>query len=82
MSQENIEIVRAMFEANSAGDMDAFRELHDPDVIMRTPKGHADVSTTETYIGEPTLDELRTAIEGFRYERTFSPQRNAPQSRL
>jgi ketosteroid isomerase-like protein len=39
MSQENLEVARAMFEANSAGDTDAFRELHDPDVIMRTPKG-------------------------------------------
>jgi len=39
MSQENVEIVRAMFEAYSAGDMDAFRELHDPDIIMRPPKG-------------------------------------------
>ena len=39
MSQENVEVVRAMFEAYSAGDMDAFRELHDPDIIMRPPKG-------------------------------------------
>jgi ketosteroid isomerase-like protein len=39
MSQENVEIVRAMFEAYSAGDMDAFRELHDPDVIGRMPEG-------------------------------------------
>src|SRR5436309_964430 len=37
VSQENVEIVRAMFEAYSAGDMDAFRELHDPDVIGRMP---------------------------------------------
>ncbi len=28
-----------MFEAYSAGDMDAFRELHDPDVIGRMPEG-------------------------------------------
>jgi ketosteroid isomerase-like protein len=39
MSKENVEVVRAMFEAYSAGDMDAFRELHDPNVIMRPPKG-------------------------------------------
>ena len=39
MSQENVEIVRAAFEAYSAGDMDAFRELHDPDVIVRTLEG-------------------------------------------
>jgi ketosteroid isomerase-like protein len=36
MSQENVEIVRAFFEVWNAGDMDAFRELYDPDVIVRT----------------------------------------------
>jgi ketosteroid isomerase-like protein len=35
MSEENVEIVRALFEAWNAGDMDAFRELYDPDAIMR-----------------------------------------------
>ena len=39
MSQENVEVVRAFFEAWNAGDMDALRELHDPDAIMRTPEG-------------------------------------------
>ena len=39
MSQENVEIVRAAFEAWNAGDMDALRELYDPDVIVRTPEG-------------------------------------------
>jgi site-specific recombinase XerD len=35
--------------------------------------GHANVSTTETYLGRPTLDELRRAVAGFKYglsERT------------
>jgi hypothetical protein len=35
MSQENVEVVRALFEAWNAGDMDALRELHDPGVIVR-----------------------------------------------
>jgi ketosteroid isomerase-like protein len=35
MSQENVKIVRAVFEAWNAGDMDAVRDLLDPDVIMR-----------------------------------------------
>jgi ketosteroid isomerase-like protein len=35
MSQENVEVVRALFEAWNADDMDAFRELYDPDAIMR-----------------------------------------------
>src|SRR5437867_3879562 len=39
MSQENVEVVRASFEAWNAGDMDAFRELYDPGVILRTVEG-------------------------------------------
>jgi hypothetical protein len=39
MSQENVEIVQATVEAWNAGDMDARRELHDPDVIVRPPEG-------------------------------------------
>ena len=35
MSQENVEIVKAAFEAWNAGDMDALRDLCDPDVIVR-----------------------------------------------
>ena len=36
MSEENVEVIRAVFEAWNAGDMDAVRETHDPDVILRT----------------------------------------------
>jgi ketosteroid isomerase-like protein len=39
MSQENVEIAKAAFEAWNAGDMDAFRELLAPDVVMRLPEG-------------------------------------------
>jgi ketosteroid isomerase-like protein len=39
MSEENVEVGRAAFEAWNRGDMDAFAELYDPDVIMRTPEG-------------------------------------------
>jgi uncharacterized protein len=39
MSQENVETVRAGFEAWNAGDMDALRELHDADAIMRPAEG-------------------------------------------
>ena len=38
MSQENVEIAKAAIEAWNAGDMDAFRELYDPDIIMRPPE--------------------------------------------
>ena len=33
--QENVEVVRAGFEAWNAGEMDALRELYDPDVVVR-----------------------------------------------
>ncbi len=39
MSQENVEVFRRVFEAWNAGDMDAFRELYDPDAIMRSLEG-------------------------------------------
>jgi ketosteroid isomerase-like protein len=35
MSQENVEVVRANFEAFNARDLDALREMYDPDVIVR-----------------------------------------------
>ncbi len=38
MSRENVEVVRALFEAWNAGNMDAVRELYDPDVILRGPR--------------------------------------------
>ena len=39
MSQANVEIVRAVYATWNAGDMGAFRDLHDPDAIMRPPEG-------------------------------------------
>ena len=38
MSQENVEVSRAAFEAWNVGDMDALRDLYDPDVIGRPPE--------------------------------------------
>jgi ketosteroid isomerase-like protein len=38
MSQENVEIVQAAFAAWNVGDMDALRELYDPDAILRMPR--------------------------------------------
>ena len=37
MSEENVEMIRKAFEAWNAGDMDAVRDVYDPDVIMRAP---------------------------------------------
>ena len=39
MSQQNVEVVRRGFDAWNAGDMDALRELYDPDVIVRAVEG-------------------------------------------
>jgi ketosteroid isomerase-like protein len=39
MSRANVDVVRAAFEAWNKGDMDALRDLYDPDVIMRTVEG-------------------------------------------
>src|SRR5438093_11512124 len=39
MSRENAETVRAALAAWNAGDMDAVRELYDPDAVVRPPDG-------------------------------------------
>ena len=39
MSRENVEVVRAVFAAWNAGDMDAVRALLDSDVVVRAPAG-------------------------------------------
>jgi ketosteroid isomerase-like protein len=36
VSQENVEIIRRLFEVWNAADLDAFRDLYDPEVIVRT----------------------------------------------
>jgi ketosteroid isomerase-like protein len=38
MSRENVEIVRRAFEVWNTGEMDALRELYDPDIILRPPE--------------------------------------------
>lgn len=39
MSQDTVKVVRAGFEAFNTGRTDVYRELYDPDVIMRAPEG-------------------------------------------
>jgi ketosteroid isomerase-like protein len=39
MSQENVDVVRAAYEAWNAGDMDAWADFLAPDVISRPPEG-------------------------------------------
>ena len=52
MSQENVEVVRAVFAAWNARDMDAVRELYDPDVVMR---GVEDWPEPGPYMGRDAL---------------------------
>ena len=39
MSQENLEVARGVFDAWTAGDMEAVRDLYDPDVVVRPLEG-------------------------------------------
>jgi len=39
MSGENVETVKAAYAAWNTGDMDAYRELCDPEIIVRSPEG-------------------------------------------
>lgn len=39
MSQENLEVVRAAFDAFNRGDMDGFRDRHHPEAIWRVAEG-------------------------------------------
>ena len=39
MSQENLEVAKAVIETWNARDMDALREYYDPGVILRTLDG-------------------------------------------
>ena len=51
----------------------------------QTLLGHADLKTTENYIGQPTLDELTDSLEGFTFELPHAnvrsrEDRNHPKS--
>jgi ketosteroid isomerase-like protein len=39
MSDEHLELSRRLYDAWNAGDMEALRELHDDEVVMRHPDG-------------------------------------------
>jgi len=64
MSQENVDAVRAGFEAWNAGDMDALREYYDPGVILRTLDGWPEPGP---YVGREAVmrwfEQLREAWE-------------------
>jgi ketosteroid isomerase-like protein len=64
MSQENVEVVRAVYEAWNAGDMDALRERFDPEaIVVRTPQGWPE---TGPYVGrEAVMREIEQWRETF-----------------
>ena len=45
MSEENVEVVRALFDAYNAGDMDAVSALHDSKVIWAAFEGFPEADT-------------------------------------
>jgi ketosteroid isomerase-like protein len=70
MSQENVEIMRAYFEAWNAGDMDAVRELYDPDAILRMPEGWPEPGP---YVGREAvwreIEQLRDSWDADAFEQ-------------
>jgi ketosteroid isomerase-like protein len=70
MSQENVEVVRAVYETWNAGDMDALREMYDPDVIMRMPEGWPEPGP---YVGREAvwreIEQLRDTWDADAFEQ-------------
>ena len=65
MSQENVEVVRAVYEAYNADDMDALRELYHPDLVMHHVEGWPEPGPSvgrEAVLRE--VEQLREAWEG------------------
>jgi ketosteroid isomerase-like protein len=64
MSEENVEVVRALFEAWNSGDMDAVREGYDPGIIWRPPEGWPEAGP---YVGREAvmrqLEQLRETYD-------------------
>jgi ketosteroid isomerase-like protein len=65
MSERNIGVVQASFEAWNAGDMDAFREMYHPKVIMRMAEGWPEPGP---YVGREAvmrqIGQMRATWEG------------------
>jgi len=71
MSQENLEVVRAAYEAWNVGDVDALRETHDPAVIARYPE---DWPESGPFVGREAvvrqLEQLRETWDANAAEAT------------
>ena len=63
-------VVRAVYEAWNTGDMDALREMYDPDVIMRLPEGWPEPGP---YVGREAvwreIEQLRDTWDADAFEQ-------------
>src|SRR4051812_1632442 len=59
MSQENVEVVRASLEAWNEGDMDALRELYDPEVVLQPADGWHE---PRPYVGRDAVMSLLARV--------------------
>ena len=74
MPDENVEIVRRVFDFWNAGDMDRFVEAHDPDVVVIAPEGWPEGAVSEGIEAwrlqaerlRETWEEARTEIDEIR----------------
>jgi ketosteroid isomerase-like protein len=64
MSQENVELVRSVFAAWNAGDLEAIRELYDPYIVVRYEQDWPEGS-------EPTLGRDAVIQQWQRQRETF-----------
>jgi ketosteroid isomerase-like protein len=63
MSQEDVEVVRAVFEAWNAGNMEGVRELYDPDVVMGVEPGWPEPGP---FVGrDAVMQQLNQARDAF-----------------
>jgi ketosteroid isomerase-like protein len=79
MSQENVKLVRAGFEAWNTGDMDALRELYDPAVVLRNPEGWPE---SGPFVGrEAVMRQRELQRENLGRRRPGAGQRLRPRCR-
>ena len=70
MSQENVEVVRSLFDAYNAGDMESFAALHDSGVIWAALEGWPEA---ETIVGrEACMRQYRRGRESFEVDTVES----------
>jgi ketosteroid isomerase-like protein len=73
MSQENVEVVRRVYDAWNAGDMTALRDLCDLDVVMHHREGWPEAGPS---VGREAVmrqcEQLRDAGRATRWSRSLT----------